>query len=220
MKLSITIPQLILDDEIWELAKKNLASIKKNTVGEYEIIFVDNASPLHQDWLKENCDLYIRNETNTGNAHAWNDGLKVATGDYLCLMDNDVIWHSFGWNEKMMEMLNNSRIGIVFPVSRNKEDDGWKIRLVGFCFIFSRKIFNEIGYISEEYGLGNFEDDDYFMRTLDAGYLLKVCKKAKIKHYSRATCDKIPEIQQIWLKNREYFFKKFQGRMPQLEGLQ
>lgn len=212
-------PCLILDSELLDLTKRAVDSIKKTT-RDYELIIIDNASPIGRDYLVSVADTYQRNEINNGNAGAWNDGLALATGDTITLSDNDICLTD-GWQSAIIKALKDEKNGIVFPLSRNKEDDGYKYRTVGFFWTLRREVLGDVGkcpccgeYICTKYLWGNFEDDDYFMRVLDKGYKIFVTKNAKVDHYSRATCDKIPEIAEVWTTNRDIFYKKFGGRTP------
>ena len=43
-------------------------------------------------------------------------------------------------------------------------------RLVGFCLLIRREVIDAIGLLDERFGLGCFEDDDYCLRAMQAGY--------------------------------------------------
>ena len=43
-------------------------------------------------------------------------------------------------------------------------------RLVGFCLLIRDRVVQELGPLDEQYGIGNYEDDDYCMRAMRAGY--------------------------------------------------
>ena len=69
-----------------------IGSIKEHTNKEttsYEIILVDNASPIKLGKPNDyNVDKFIQNEQNLGVAHAWNQGIRVSSGDFICLLNN------------------------------------------------------------------------------------------------------------------------------------
>ena len=43
-------------------------------------------------------------------------------------------------------------------------------RLVGFCLLIKREVADAIGLLDEQFGIGCFEDDDYCLRAIQAGY--------------------------------------------------
>ena len=74
--------------------KKCIESIRKYTCKEsYEIIVVDNASTDGTiEWLKTQSDIItIFNKENLGFPKGCNQGIKIAKGDEVLLLNNDVI---------------------------------------------------------------------------------------------------------------------------------
>lgn len=78
-----------------EYLKECLSSIVKNNYSNYEVIIVDNHSTDGSiEYLKSNFYKYknikiIRLDKNYGPAKARNEGVKLASGDYLGFLDND-----------------------------------------------------------------------------------------------------------------------------------
>jgi len=204
MKISVGIPVYILDEELEFLTRRCLDSLN----GDCELIIIDNASPIK---LKYDCDIYIRNRKNIGNGAAWNQILKVATGDVILLSDNDVIFPP-NWRE----LANHTENSIVFPATRNKGEQGFVERLSGFFWMLDRKTQEKIGLIDEKYGIANFEDTDYFRRAELEGVKLKCVPEVKVDHYSRATCDKVEAVNSIYERNKKLYEDKFGEIYPQL----
>ena len=77
--------------------KKCFKSIKKHTNEPYEIIVVThNSSPAVAKWVKEiqrkhNKCKCIENAENLGFAVESNQGIRAASGEYLLLLDPDVV---------------------------------------------------------------------------------------------------------------------------------
>jgi len=88
--VSIVIPHLILDDQIYDLAKSCLKSIKEYT-SNYELINIDNASPERNEWLRMNSDIYVHNQKNVGNGPGWNQGIKLAIPNFSSIKPNSFI---------------------------------------------------------------------------------------------------------------------------------
>ena len=212
-KLSIIIPIYILDGHILELTQKCLKSIEEYTNIPYELIIVDNGSITEQ--FTKKADIYIRNKINVGNGKGWNQGALLATGEYLVFMDNDVEVTE-KWAEPLLEILKNKKVAVAFPMSKNKEDDDYFERLAGFCWMIRRNLFNKLGRIDESFGIANFEDTDFYMRAKSKGYQLRCSNKSKITHWSRATCDKVPEVAKLYKINEKKYFDRW-GILPLLD---
>jgi glycosyltransferase involved in cell wall biosynthesis len=91
---------IILTCNQLEYTKKCLESILQNTDGPYELIIVDNGSTdgtvefLESEISKKGEDVrikIIKNNANKGFAGGNNQGMAVASGDYILLMNNDVV---------------------------------------------------------------------------------------------------------------------------------
>lgn len=203
MKVSIVIPCYILDEQLEDLTYICLSSIEEFS-DQAEVILVDNASPRFPEDLTKYVHRYIRNDKNRGNAFAWNQGAEAATGDVIVFVDNDVMV-SKGWLEPLVELLKNPEIGIAFPCSMNKDEDDFNEKLCGFCWAIKKENFRKVGPVSLKYGLAYFEDTDYFMRVMQLGLKLRCTPHSTIKHYSRATAEKMPEIAELYRKNEKIY---------------
>jgi GT2 family glycosyltransferase/glycosyltransferase involved in cell wall biosynthesis len=100
-----------------------LQSILENTqYPNYEIIIIDNASNdgtrlFLTEFSSQNMNVnVILNEKNLGFPKANNQGLKVSSGEYIVLLNNDVVV-TRGWLSKLLRHLDNQEIGMVGPVT-------------------------------------------------------------------------------------------------------
>ncbi|MBW4683465.1 MAG: glycosyltransferase [Microcoleus vaginatus WJT46-NPBG5] len=118
--------------------QKCLESVQRHTYASYELIVVDNASidgtddyliSFRQQWRtsrKENSALsgsycqaikLIFNSTNLGFAAGNNAGIAIAEGDYIVLLNNDVVVTP-NWLEKLLKFTaTDQKIGIVGPMT-------------------------------------------------------------------------------------------------------
>ncbi len=90
---------------------------KKTNYSNYEIIVVDNGSDDKSvEFLKnlnESKIKIIENEENVSFSKGNNDAVKVAEGEYVLLLNND-IETTYGWlNEMMGTIINNENVGAV-----------------------------------------------------------------------------------------------------------
>jgi GT2 family glycosyltransferase len=99
-----------------------LQSLLINTVGDFEVIVVDNGS---RDGTAEHLARLVRRDArvralldgrNAGFAAACNHGLAVARGEHLVLLNNDTMLAP-GWLEGLIAHLRNPEVGLVGPVT-------------------------------------------------------------------------------------------------------
>jgi GT2 family glycosyltransferase/predicted SAM-dependent methyltransferase/predicted O-methyltransferase YrrM len=158
----------------------------------------------------------IENKENLGFAAGNNQGLAEANGDYLLLLNNDTVVTE-GWLARMLSVFNRYlEVGIVGPVSnyvsgpqqvkggsyQNLEEmqcfaKQWSAehqeqtmefqRVVGFCLLAKREVIDRIGGLDEQFGSGNFEDDDFCLRAAVAGYKARIAQDAFIHHTGSQT---------------------------------
>jgi GT2 family glycosyltransferase len=104
-----------------------LNSIKVNTLAEHELIIIDNNSlDDTRKWLNENYkDLGINavkftlilNKENKGYSGACNQGIDLASGDYIIFLNSDIIV-TYKWLIHLSNHLNlNPDAGIVGPIA-------------------------------------------------------------------------------------------------------
>jgi GT2 family glycosyltransferase/glycosyltransferase involved in cell wall biosynthesis len=189
-----------------------------------EVILVDNGSDMEESaivtsWIENYSSgqtIYVRNKENLGFAAGNNVGLKIATGDFMVVLNNDTevtpgwIWRS------IKHFAVNPRLGLLGPSTNNcgnearvilRNDDGnWlqeviprfglrELRAIPattvafFCVFISRAALDAIGLISEDYGRGYFEDDDYCRRAQAAGYEISIARDIFVFHQMSASFD-------------------------------
>lgn len=233
---------------LYETTAPCLQSIFEQTeYADFEVIVVDNnSSDGTQDYLKalagnEPRLKYILNTTNRGFAGGNNDGIKMANGRFLILLNSDTMV-SRGWLERIVGVLaSDPAIGLAGPVSNstgNEQtvyitgttpeeilDEGvlWARmsrgdivpmeRLCFFCVATRRDVVDKIGLLDENYGLGFYEDDDYCLRVKNAGFRLVCCEDVFVYHRGSASFDKAPcKTRELLKKNRCLLEKKFNIR--------
>jgi GT2 family glycosyltransferase len=60
-------------------------------------------------------------------------------------------------------------------------------RLTGFCLLVRREVFDRVGRLDEQFGLGFFDDDDLCLRARRAGFKLAVALDCYVHHFGSRT---------------------------------
>ncbi|MEN4917358.1 glycosyltransferase [Achromobacter spanius] len=234
-----------------ELTDACLHSLEKNThYKNFEVIVVDNDSrdstPEYlREWASrgENRRI-ILNADNRGFAAANNQGLQIARGEYLVLLNNDT-YVTPGWLGTLVRHLKrNPAAGIVGPVTNNIGNES-KIQIsydsmaemeyaarvytsshmgefiplhtaAFFCVAFTREIYEKVGDLDEAFGIGMFEDDDYCRRVQQIGRTVICAEDAFIHHHHSASFNLMGMERRIKLfnENREVYEKKWGPWVP------
>ena len=238
---------VILNMNTCALLRQCVESIRKYTDrGTYELIVVDNGSTDGSvPWIVAQPDIrYIINEQNEGFPKGCNQGMAIARGTEILLLNSDVIVTPL-WLSNMREVLYmDESVGAVSCVT-NYCSNGQQIKvpeelrnnvasivdfgrkynaqrprrvslrstLVGFCFLFRTALYHKLGGMDEAFSPGNYEDDDYSLRILQAGYNLICCDDTFIYHIGSASFVRTPESLQrykkLLVRNEALFFAKW-----------
>jgi len=165
---------------------------------------------------KDNNLLHIENSTNLGFPTAINQALECVTTPYFALLNSDLIVTD-KWLTHMLElMLTDPEIGIVGPRSNYVSGPQFLkcdlfptvadlqifaashmkkctlfpsefSRIVFFCVLLKTELLHKVGILDEIFGMGNFEDDDYCLRTTQAGYKCMIDHAVFIYHFGSQT---------------------------------
>lgn len=200
-----------------EYCRQCIATVLSRTERAYKLILVDNGSTDGVGAFFDSVAgaTVVHSAENKGFAGGVNLGLAHAEGHVL-LLNSDTLTPR-GWLTRLEQaLLSADDIGMVGPrsncVSGGQQIDGLDFadmeavdayaaelaerhagrlrgvaRLVGFCLLIRDKAVAELGAFDEGYGIGNYEDDDYCLRALRAGYRLCVAEDCFVFHYGSRT---------------------------------
>jgi ubiquinone/menaquinone biosynthesis C-methylase UbiE len=95
--------------------------------------------------------------------------------------------------------------------NNNSNPQGWeeRLRLVAYCLLLRGKAVARVGLLDERFSPGNYEDDDYSFRLLQAGYRLMLCHDTFLHHFGSATFKGNPAQYAALLKENG---KKFEHK--------
>jgi len=212
---------------------------------DFELVVVDNGSsdstPEYLTRLSRS-DKRVRvllNGRNAGFAVACNQGLRLAGGEHLVLLNNDTMVPP-GWLDKLVAPLRNSEVGLVGPVTNrigNEAEIETDYRTWGeflafaaeraerhrgdwlelrspamFCLAMRRQTYLHLGGLDERYEVGLLEDDDYADRAREAGYELRCIEDLVVHHFGEASFGRLVaegEYQRILRANQERYAAKW-----------
>jgi GT2 family glycosyltransferase len=220
-------------------------TVLANTDFPYEAIIVDNASTDGtREYLRDVAAQCPRvrlalNRRNAGFARACNQGLAMAQGNVLVLLNNDTMVPP-GWLTRLAIKLDTPDVGLVGAVTnrigneaevdasyqtwgecldlarqRAAEHDGVTLEIptvTMFCMAMRRDVYERLGPLDTQFEVGTLEDDDYSMRAHAAGYRTICADDAFVHHFGEASFGKlIPtgEYAQVLERNKARFELKW-----------
>lgn len=204
--VSIIMPVYMKDYSLFHYTGNAIGSMRQFTDREkYEFIVIDNGSPIPAPELKSfYADKVIQNDKNTGVTFAWNQGIRASFGEYIVLLENDVLVYE-GWLEGLKKYLDDGTADLVMahpmysltePFARATESkkvlEGTKTfdKLQGesdfSCVMFKKSLYDEIGPFDEQF-FSYCSDIDYLRRMKEAGKKYMIVDSVATTHFSNAT---------------------------------
>jgi GT2 family glycosyltransferase len=212
---------------------------------DYELLVVDNGSTdgvveyLREIQKQHSNVRVVFNDTNRGFAAANNQGLALASGDILVLLNNDTIVPP-GWLGGLIRHLDDPAVGLVGPVTNragNEAEISVPYRTYGelltfarardeqfgrqsfdlrtatmFCTAMRRDVFERVGPLDERFGTGLFEDDDYSVRVRRAGYRVVCADGTFVHHFGQASIGRLGargQYGKLFRRNRRRWERKW-----------
>lgn len=216
-----------------EITQKCVESIEKYS-SDYELIIIDNGSaPAYAG-----AGRIVRSVSNLGFPVAVNQGIREAAGNIIVILNNDTIVTPH-WLERLKKHLEtydivgpitnlisgpqqvdifatNPAMSLSDAVELNSITNKGRIwpwhRLVFFCVAMKKEVVAKIGLLDEQFSPGNFEDDDYCLRALEAGFKLGIAYDVFISHLGSATHKSLGLDHRKLLETN---FAKFQAKWPE-----
>ncbi|OOG37406.1 glycosyltransferase [Rhodanobacter sp. C05] len=234
-----------------DLTKACLHSLEQySDYANLEVIVIDNASADDTPdylrlWAQEGRDRHIvLNADNRGFAAANNQGLALASGDYLVMLNNDT-YVTPGWIATLVGHLRHSeKLGMLGPVTNNIGNEArieirydnmddmlqaagdYTSRHAGqltqlrtaafFCVMLRREVYEKVGGLDEAFGIGFFEDDDYCRRVEQAGWTIACADDVFVHHNLSASFNKLKQEtrQALFEQNKAIYEAKWGAWTP------
>jgi len=196
----------------------------------YEVIVVQNACSDETEQILKNKYPWVKtfiNPLNEGFSRANNHGIKMTTGDYVVLLNDDTLVMPEVFQKMARFFETNPKIGAVGPKLLNPDmslqtagakhnkllytgTKPVKRSFLGFAAImFRRSMMNEIGLLDENYFFYN-EELDYLTRVRRAGFECWYLPEAEIVHFGgQTTKAKRLDFELEGIQGTFYFLGKF-----------
>lgn len=186
MKCSIIIPCYWSSQKLLDMTEACINSIGQYTTDyDYEIILVDDGSPLKLDGS------YLSLPENLGYAGAVNAGVARATGDTYVILNNDTEVCPF-WLESLTEPLKRGYD--IMSIRTSDENTGYNTEervsdndKFGSVWAIKSTVWHDLGGLDTRFGKGYFEDLDLYRRAREKGFKIGKNHEAVILHYGKQT---------------------------------
>ena len=213
MKFSFVIPAF----NGWRLVHQLLYDIHQNCSPVHEILLMDNGSTEvgfldGLAWWNSTGLLpitHIRNTEDMGFLKNSNKGLKLATGDVVCLISTDVRIHKDVVGYKIN---NTSIVGgrlLDFDTGWNQFNGKIYPYVEGWILTTTKENWEYLGYFDERYSPNDMEDVDLSTKVIDVGFSLEVYPNDYVSHIGAQTIGYSPEREKITHINKKKFEKKW-----------
>jgi GT2 family glycosyltransferase len=157
-----------------------------------------------------------------GYTFSTNRGIEAVLpySDYVILFNNDCIMLPQPKNQLIHSMLTPfmkyKDMGISGPLVLH-DRYACHDAVIFFCAMVSKKLFDDIGILHEDYGIGGGEDIDFCVRTVKAGYKQLMVPEGVVMKYDQTnvgplpiyhkgegTMDHIPEYGKVIIKKNGF----------------
>lgn len=220
----------------------------------YELIVVDNGSQDGSaEWLSKQQDIIcLLNHRNVGFPQACNQGMALSRGDDILLLNSDAVVTANYLQNLRSALYSSPSVGAVGPMASHASNfqqvdtdcsnlqqlqafareynqsnpEKWRpwLLLIGFCLLFRRQVYEQLGGLDESFSPGNYEDDDYCLRMRQRGWDILLCGDTFIHHYGgqsfrkdknkKQEQQKEADFKALVARNEALFQKKY--GLPQL----
>lgn len=229
-----------------DFCRQCVEMLLQNTAQPYKLILVDNGSTdgVSEYFDSVPGATVVHASENKGFAGGVNLGLERAEG-HVVLLNSDTLTPT-RWLERLTAALESSEgIGLVGPMTNYSagpqcisnlkfeameevekfarelaEKERGNLRdvpkLVGFCMMIHKETREKVGMFDESFGIGNYEDDDYCMRAICAGYRVCMALDSFVFHYGSRTFAGMGVTGEDWQalldSNERRFLEKWRGQ--------
>lgn len=172
-RISIVIPTY---NHLDDCLRPCLESIKQYTnLDDIEIIVVANGCT---DGTKDYVNslgspfILLNYDEQLGYTKATNRGIEKARGEFIVLLNNDIVLLGAPknqWLDMHLEPFSDPKVGMTGPLALHDPYVQRQV-IIFFCAMIRREVFEKIGILDEIFSPGGHEDIDFTIRMENAGY--------------------------------------------------
>jgi len=170
-KASIVIPTY---GDSLETLKQCVAHVIQNTdLPDVELIIVANGCPVSVREYVGSLDVTLKRlvwfDHPIGFCSAVNEGVSVASGDIMVLLNHDAYVLRDEWLDMLLEPFSSPEVGMTGPIvgECSLVDRDF---VMFFCAAIRRDVFDQIGLLDPIYNPGGLDDVDFTIRAENAGW--------------------------------------------------
>lgn len=145
-----------------------------------------------------------------GYANAVNEGIKKSKGEYVFILNDDIILEDNEWLEKM------AKENAITSWRKNPFYMNQELVPDGACYCIHSNVIRVIGLLDPQFGEGYGCDEiDYFYRAKEAGFDLLEAP-VKLSHMENRTYQSEyfkAQKEAMTMKNVELFYQKWKDKM-------
>jgi len=115
----------------------------------------------------------VWNDKPLGYSKATNEGIKVCTTEKIVLLNNDTVLldqHKTYWLDLLNAPFDTFPACGVSCIIKGRSEPAGRDFAIFFCVMVHRKVFETIGLLNEEYGVGGGEDTEFCIEAERAGF--------------------------------------------------
>jgi GT2 family glycosyltransferase len=193
----------------------------------------DGSGELTEKWCASHSPIrYLPSNTNRGYAGGMNWGVQYAQGKWLFLVNNDTVFPALAL-DALKRVLREAptEVAMLGPVT-NAAGNGQRLwspdasnadwldigaklhanpshclmptyRCDFFCIAIRRDVWNQLGGLDTDFGLGYYEDFDFSLRLRKAGWQQKITEDVFVFHTGSATFKGNIEAKKLMRNNKK-----------------
>ena len=157
------------------------------------------------------CERLVVVNEGTGYGHNVNIGLRLASGEYVAVVNNDCRVAEGNLDDLCIPGVVTSPL-----VIGERQGFGESIEPGGFhgCFwVVPRLVLDHVGLIDERYEHAYWEDNDFLTRLRKAGIPTRQVASVRVRHIGALSTLKVPE-HRLWLEINQAKFEQKWGSLP------
>lgn len=192
-----------------------LNNLSRTIPVDVEVILVNAGSKkIEHPIVTRRIDLSV----NKSFSNSMNAGIRAATGDYVCVIGNDV-FPKASWLRRLLRTAQETDAFITSPINDKTELKNYRLKKIerdvyyaeffpAVCWLLSRECINKVGLFDEDYLIGTYEDNDYVKRVEKKRGKLVVNTSIVVGHLENQTIKLFGNISDLINENSKIFFSK------------